>query len=243
MNKQLITRLLTGSLFLLAPVTQAQVRVNIGPQVALNRSTIRFKEPQYFPSSYRTGFEAGLVSTIAWGHFALQPAVLYAQKGYHVAGTYTYPDNTPPYSFATQADYRLNYLTIPLNFLYTQQPTGQGVQLFAGPYLSVLLGGHYEAQTTFLAASHSLFKEGKVVAGDVGGAFDEEAYSRRVDAGLQAGVGYRYGATVLQATYSLGLRNLASDTQLNPVATPTARDAYYNRAFQLSLAYLFGPKS
>jgi hypothetical protein len=243
MNKKLIIYLLAGSLLLLTTVTQAQVRFSIGPQVALTRATIHYQDPQYFPASYRTGFEAGLVSTIAWGHFALQPAVRYAQKGYHVAGTYTYPDNLPPYSFETQADYRLNYLTIPLNFLYTQQPTGQGVQVFAGPYLSVLVGGHYEAQTTYLNASHALVKEGRVVAGDVGGTVADEASSRRVDAGLQAGVGYRYGATLLQASYSLGLRNLASDTQLTPVATPNAQEAYYNRAFQLSFAYLFGPKS
>jgi predicted alpha-1,6-mannanase (GH76 family) len=117
------------------------------------------------------------------------------------------------------------------------------VQVFAGPYLSVLVGGHYESQATYLNASHALVKAGKVVAGEVGGTLDDKAYSRRVDAGLQAGIRYRYGATVVQASYSLGLRNLASDMQLNPVATPIAQNAYYNRAFQLSLAYLFGPKS
>jgi hypothetical protein len=105
MNKQLTICLLAGSLFLLTTVTQAQVRFSLGPQVTLHRATIHYQDPQYFPASYRTGFEAGVVSTIAWGHVALQPAVRYAQKGYHSVGTYTYPDNRPPYSFEAQADY------------------------------------------------------------------------------------------------------------------------------------------
>jgi hypothetical protein len=166
--------------------------------------------------------------------------VLFSQKGYHLEGTYISTGSQSPFSFDGKGDYRLNYLTIPLNFVYTQRTTGQRVQAFAGPYLSWLVGGHYEAQTTYVNNYLSISREGKVVAGDVYQITADNAYSRRFDAGLQAGLGYRYKAAVLQASYSLGLRNLASDVKLgfNSPTSPTA--AYYSRAFQVSLAYLFG---
>ena len=240
MTKQLTTSLLAGGLGLLTVSAQAQVRFSVGPQVGLNAATIHFTDPQTFPSSFRTGFAAGLLGNVCWGHFALQPAVLFSQKGYHLEGTYISTGSQSPFSFNGKGDYRLNYLTIPLNVLYAQRATGQGVQVFAGPYLSWLVGGHYEAQTTYVNSSLSIAREGKVVAGDVYQITDDNAYSQRLDSGLQAGLGYRYKAAVLQASYSLGLRNLASDVKLgaNSPASPTA--AYYNRAFQVSLAYLFG---
>jgi hypothetical protein len=240
MNRQLTTSLLASGLCLFTVAAQAQVRFSVGPKVGLNASTIHYTDPQTFPSSFRTGFEAGLLGNVSWGHFALQPAVLFSQKGYHLEGTYISPGSQSPFSFDGKVDYRLNYLTIPLNFLYTQRATGQGVQTFAGPYLSWLVGGHYEAQTTYVNNYLSISREGKVVAGDVYQITADNAYSRRLDMGLQAGLGYRYKAAVLQASYSLGLRNLASDVKLgvNSPASPTA--AYYSRAFQVSLAYLFG---
>lgn len=240
MNKQLTFLFLVSCLYLFTTSAQAQVRFSVGPKVALNASTVHYKESQAFPSSFRTGFEAGLLGNISWGHFALQPAVLYSQKGYHNAGSYTNPDGLPPYYFESESNTRLNYLTIPLNFLYTQRTTGQGVQVFAGPYLSWLVGGHYEGQTMFLNTPEPFYKEGKVVAGDVRPITDDNFYSRRLDAGLQAGLGYRYKAAVLQASYSLGLRNLASDVRISAASPATATAAYSNRAFQVSLAYLFG---
>jgi hypothetical protein len=231
---------LTGGLLLVAAAAQAQRNVSFGPLVGLQTSTVHYPEKQSFPSGYRAGVEAGLLATVSFGHFALQPAVRYSQKGYHIAGSVLYPANNP-YSLEGQVDYRLNYLSIPLNFLYTQRATGHGWQVLAGPYLSWLLGGHYESQSRYLSSTTTLSREGKVVAGDLEPTASTSVYSRRVDAGLQARVGYRYKAALLQLTYSCGLRNLAADFTF--AGTSQARPAYYNRAFQISLAYLVSPKS
>jgi hypothetical protein len=235
-----IPSFLTGGFLLVVSVVQAQSRFSIGPTVGMQASTIHYPEKQYFPSSYRAGVEAGLLATVTFGHFALQPAVRYSQKGYHIEGSFLYPANNP-YSLEGQADYRLNYLTIPLNFLYTQRATGQGWQVLAGPYLGLLLGGHYESQSRYLNSANTFSSEGKVVAGNLELPASTSAYSRQVDAGLQGGVGYRYKAALLQLTYNYGLRNLAADFTF--VGTRQARPAYYNRAFQVSVAYLFSPKS
>jgi len=68
---------------------------------------------------------------------------------------------------------------------------------------------------------------------------------RQMDFGLQAGAGYRYQGLLVQASYSLGLHDLAAAP---PSASLNARmytqpDHYYNRGFQVSMAYLFGAKS
>ncbi|RZJ87021.1 MAG: PorT family protein [Hymenobacter sp.] len=235
-----ITSFLTGGLLLVATVAPAQTRFSIGPTGGVQTATVHYPENQNFPSTYRPGLQAGLLATLTFGHFALQPAVLYSQKGYHSEGRVTYPD-PDPFSLEAQADYRLNYVTIPLHFLYTQRATGQGWHVLAGPYLGLLLGGHYKAQSRYLNSTHIYRAEGKVVAGDLEPTASSSAYSRRVDAGLQAGIGYRYKAALVQLTYSWGLRNVASDFTFG--GTAYARPAYYNRAVQVSLAYLFISKS
>ena len=66
MTRQLTTSLLVGGLYLLTVSAQAQVRFSVGPQVGLNASTIHFTDPQTFPSSFRTGFAAGLLANVSW---------------------------------------------------------------------------------------------------------------------------------------------------------------------------------
>ena len=68
-------------------------------------------------------------------------------------------------------------------------------------------------------------------------------YSRRIDAGCQAGLGYRFGSSLVRVSYSLGLLNLGVGSQVdygpNGVYSKEPPE-YYNQALQLSFAYLFG---
>jgi hypothetical protein len=66
-------------------------------------------------------------------------------------------------------------------------------------------------------------------------------YARRLDLGAQAGVGYQLGRALLQASYSLGLRNVAAPTTYfsNGVPTSSYSPKYCNRAVQVSVSYLF----
>ena len=63
---------------------------------------------------------------------------------------------------------------------------------------------------------------------------------------MQAGLGYRLGAALLQVSYSQGVNNggvsITVDTGASGSSTVT-NPTYRNRAFQLSLAYLLGPES
>jgi hypothetical protein len=249
--KQLLTAIAcVGCLLVKVSPAKAQLRYSIGPQVGLNIATARFIPDEFFqrtiPSStsYRSGWEAGLQVTVERAHLQGQLAVLFSQKGYELQGLrYDVVNSagvTPvPYEFTC----RLNYLTLPLNLAYTQHPNGQGFQVFTGPYLGLLLGGNY----TFSEPTATTYVQSGQISGGVhptnfNGFTDSQYYSQRVDAGLQAGLGYRMGAILLRATYSLGLRNLAPADFERWRFIGTGPD-YRSQVLQASIAYQFQRKS
>lgn len=224
---------------LLASAAHAQTTFRIGPRVGLNLATVHLPVNYGAPYTSRAGFEAGLTSSMQFGHFALQPSVLFSQKGYGSSGSLISIDT--PVTYDEQL--RLNYLTVPLNLAFTLGKEGQGLHVFAGPYVSLLLGGNYARQIHsgggYLGGpAFETEISGKVKPASIVSDSDTE-YSRRFDTGLQAGLGYRLGGFQLQAAYSLGLRNLA--TQYRGYDGRIYNDlAYYNRTWQVSLGYLVG---
>ncbi len=248
MKKSVTASLLAASLLLAATTAQAQATFRIGAKVGYNRSFAGFEYPNQdylkVTNSSRNGVEAGLVAQISFSdHFAVQPAVLYAQKGFgFVEDAYDAPYN---YTYKGEYSFRMNYLTLPLNLLYSSQPGSQGLQVFAGPYVGWLLGGEFISSQTGRYASGngpSQSNEGEVEAGDTYHNNPKEAYvSRGVDAGLQGGLGLGFaGGFQVQASYSQGLRNLGA--KYEPGLTTRTPPTYRNHAFQLSAAYLFSPK-
>ncbi|MDO7852300.1 porin family protein [Hymenobacter convexus] len=232
--------LLAGLPVLLASRAQAQTSFSIGPRVGLNVATYHFPvKPIIGTIGYRPGFEAGLAANLGRGHFALQAAALYSQKGFTQRYTADYRTSNNVSMGTVDAEFRnrLHYLTIPLSFAYTQGSDGQGAQVFAGPYLGVLLGGRYETTETPRDGSEPLTYGGAITPIS-GTAADFAYHAQRFDVGLQAGLGYRYRSLLLQANYSLSLRSLAVGYSYNGVTS--SNPVHYNRAFQGSLTYLFG---
>jgi hypothetical protein len=132
----LIPYLLAGS-FLLVGTTQAQARFSFGPQVGASLAKARFVADEYRASTtHRWGFEAGLMGNLQLGRFALQPSVLFSQKGYRSTGSIWLFEGGGNYT----ETFCLNYLTLPLHVAFTLGQGGQGVQVFAGSYVSMLVG-------------------------------------------------------------------------------------------------------
>lgn len=240
--------LVAGGL-LLAGTAQAQATFSIGPRVGFNAATTHFADDEQGRSfSLRPGIEAGLMGNLQMGHFAFQPGVLFSQKGYNTTSSAFGLTVYGPARY--EETVRLNYLTVPLNLAFTLRSDGQGLQAFAGPYAGMLVGGKYTRRFYYtnppagpspiggpLESEYSVpVKAGSTFADN------EYKYAQRFDAGLQAGVGYRLGGLLVQANYSLGLRNLASTYQGYDGAL-YEMPAYYNRSWQVSLSYLVGPKS
>ncbi|GAB3317928.1 outer membrane beta-barrel protein [Hymenobacter humi] len=179
-------------------------------------------------------WQAGAVLEVAFNKFALQPALLFSQKGerFHTSGYINGFVGTS--GFDTESTNRYNWLEMPLNAVYTVR----GFQVFAGPYLAVAVGGRQKGTTTrfspFVRSAPENFTQ-EIEYGS-------QSTNRRVDAGVNMGIGYRRGATQVQLGYGLGLRNLH---QINPYQTydlahDFPADAAYNRVVQLTGTYFFG---
>lgn len=226
-----------------------QLRVAVGPQVGLNAATAENKSPD---RTYNTEFAwrgaAGGTVNVGWQHWAGQASVLYAQKGFRVDDKYSDPGPGVRITrLHAQETFRLNYLTLPVNLAYTQQTNGQGMQVFAGGYVSRLLSGDYEfdyqgeLQTTSSTIPYRSKGDRDVQAAKQAPAPDASnqalMYSRPWDFGAQVGVGYQWARLLVQLSYSRGLKNLASlqtDLYGNTVEMPS----YKLRTVQLSAAYL-----
>ena len=246
--------LLLATLLLPALAAHAQTKVCVGPRLGLNLSSAPFKDTnRSYATTARAGLEVGLVGSVDFGHFAVQPSFLYSQKGFNISDSYTTTVNATQSTTVTTLDeqYRLNYFTVPLNLIYSQGSNGQGFQGFAGPYVGWLLGGTYrhdDRDVTTTAGgtprSSTTREEGDVGTGNyyTTNLADNKFYSRSFDAGLQFGLGYRRGGVLFQAGYSLGLRNLGADYKINygQFGTKTAAGpTYQSRVLQFSLTYLF----
>jgi hypothetical protein len=229
-SSALRTLLLTGSLALAGREVFAQTTFSIGPQVGLNASYASYEYVDY-ETRIRHGIEAGVLGSLQMGYVALQPALLFSQKGYRLT------TGTALSTSHFEDIYRLNYITLPVKCVVSPRKDGQGVQLLAGAYLALLVGGNY--QRNFINGNSTKVTTGRIVPNQSPLAFDEYS-SQRLDAGLIVGVGYRYKKLQLQANYTWGGVNLAV-----PYTTlgTHANASNYSRGWQASLAYLFGPKS
>ena len=241
---------------LLTATAQAQVRVSIGPRLGLNLAGAPYADDfraVAYRTTTRTGLEAGLLATVGRGHWAVQPALVFSQKGFVIDDDNTTSSNGQVNRVVTNNAYRFNYLTLPLNLAYAQGADGQGLQVFAGAYAGLLLGGSYRSDVSYSyrtptsAGGGAVHRAGPVAGGDYyasSGTSDPAFYSRRFDAGLQGGLGYCRGRALLQIGYSLGLRNLGAAYRYGsgPTAQVAPGPSYRNRAFQAALTYLFASK-
>jgi hypothetical protein len=225
-----MNRLITNSLFinslLVATAARAQVIFSVGPQAGLTVAGSSNNDRTNTTVNYRAGFEAGVQSIVQIGQVAVQPSLRFSQKGLY--------ERTGSGLYSRYTNYRLNYLTLPINVAYSLRPDGQGLQVFAGPYAGLLLGGNYQRTSTDRSAGGgSWSSEGDIKPGEryyipAPGTTYLAELCHRFDVGVQAGLGYRFGPFLAQADFSFGLRDLG------PYLDP-----YHNRTAQVSLAYLF----
>lgn len=240
----------TLSLLSFAATAQAQVRFDIGPVGTYTLSTGDFQSSDRFTTfstGYHSDFALGALAEIGLGHFAIQPGVQFVRKGFSQHAVYGL--SVQAQDLTRDGYTRLNYLNFPVNLAYTPRANGQGFQVVAGVYLSTLLGGdsNYSSGYKTTNATFGQTENGNVVASD-SYPFRPTTYDyylRQVDFGLQGGVGYRYQGLLVQASYQVGLRNLAAAP---PSASLNARiytqpDHFYNHGFQFSVAYFFGSNS
>lgn len=200
----------TGLFLLGAFAAQAQTAFSIGPLAGLTVAGANESASPDITITYRTGFEAGVQSVLQLGHVAVQPSLRFTQKGLH----YHYGSGL----YNSDTDYRLNYLTLPLNVAYSLRPDGQGLHVFAGPYLGLFLAGNYQERVVDrsgggggISTSTGDIKPGDVYEVPPVGTTYYPLRCHRFDGGVQTGLGYRYGKLLVQASFGFGLRDLGPE--------------------------------
>ncbi|RTQ49153.1 PorT family protein [Hymenobacter gummosus] len=243
--------LLCAGLLLAAGTAQAQVYLSAGPTVGYSYTSFDNGADNIYlhgPTFQQHGLwrpQGGLTFNARLGHFALQPSVLFVQKGneshYTAEGRY----QGQVYYRRFEQSTKINYLEIPLNLVASLGREGRGLQVLAGPYLAVTLSGKEHtrdfpdgpAPTSTNPELNPSATHEATWDYTVGKPENNQGYSpalRRTDWGGNAGLGYALGRWQLQATYSRSLRG-------KPSPTPNPTYAYLpHRTYQLRLSYLLG---
>ena len=241
---------LLAALVLSTATATAQTTFKLGVRGGANRAltTVAPGSNLSGPNTYERSadknaiyaWQAGLVLDAAWGNFAVQPALVFSQKGEKFNTSVFYNGGGGGFAASISSTNRYNWLELPVNFVYTLHGD-HGLQVFAGPYVAMGVGGR-QTGTSYLAApniSYAPYEFDRRVT------YDTDANNLRFDAGLNFGLGYRQGPVQVQAGFGLGLVNLHRDiSNIDPGFSPfTAynfyNDAAYNRVAQLTGTYFF----
>ncbi|GAB2769458.1 hypothetical protein HNQ93_000331 [Hymenobacter luteus] len=228
---------------LMAGAQFAQAQVTIGPRVGLNLATVS-------GDTEFDGFEAdpkmilapqvGVTLNAQFGNLALQPSLLFSQKGFKVEEEISGVEDGEVYSASVKGNMRLNYLEIPVNLVYNTSGEEGGFQIFAGPYVGIGLGGKAKTEVDFSGggSSFNVSESTNVKFANQDDANSDQQFVRQPDFGANFGLGYKAGPFQVQAGYSLGLSNLIPDSADG--SEPEAK--LRNRVVQVSLNYFFGGK-
>lgn len=241
--------LLAGALLLSAATASAQATFRLGVRGGANRALTTVaaasNSPSTLPFSYSAdksaiyAWQAGLVAEWAWGKFALQPGLQFSQKG-EKFNTNATLDGIANSRYQITSVNHYNWLELPLNFVYTLH-SDYGLQLFAGPYVALAVGGRKQG-TTYPYYGPAV--DGLPFDFDNQIDYGTHTNNRRIDVGVNFGIGYRQGPLQVQLGYGLGLRNLhqGGSRSIDPTFFPSHDfdgDAAYNRVAQLTGTYFF----
>ncbi|HET9506175.1 MAG TPA: porin family protein [Hymenobacter sp.] len=234
-----LATLLAASLLLSAATASAQTSFHIGGRGGLNQAQlVTHGASNDYPSrtsdaSALYAWQAGITLEARRGNFAVQPALLFSQKGSRFSTVNTIVGFAGTDTWKSTGTNRYNWVELPLHVVYTQHGD-HGLQLFAGPYVALAVGGHQQGNTTHYSWTGAT--DDKPI--DQKHSYNSLSDGKRVDAGLNFGVGYRQGPLQVQLSYGLGLRNLRDLTQ-RVDSESGSYDAAYNRVAQLTGTYFF----
>ena len=234
--------LLLFTVLLSAASVAAQPTFRLGLRGGLNRATSTVEpastspSSQYYYSASKSAiyaWQAGAVLEVAFRRFALQPALVFSQKGEQFDAVTSISGVAGMSGTAMSTVNRYNWLELPVNVVYTLH----GFQVFAGPYVALGVGGRQRGTIS----GFSPFARFAPQSIDEKAAYGPDSNNRRLDAGVNFGIGYRRGPVQVQLGYGLGLRNLhqGSADQAYDYGHNFNQDAAYNRVVQLTGTYFF----
>lgn len=184
-------KLLLITLVLISLNTYAQ-KMRIGFTTGVSVSNYQSKvDGEKGSGNAKAGFTAGLLLDVAVGkHFSFQPALHFIQKGTK--------DEQTVLGTTVKVKINVNYIEVPLNFLYNSR--GKSVNYFigAGPSIAFALNGKYK----FSDGSSSLNETLKFGSSD-------EDFMKPLDLGANFVTGFSLpNGIMFSVNYNAGLNNL-----------------------------------
>ena len=233
-----LTMLLSAATALAQPIFRLGLRGGLNQASSTVEPSRTYASSAYYYSASKSAlyaWQAGAVLEVAFRRFALQPALVFSQKGEQFDAATSMSGVAGVSSTEISTINRFNWVELPVNVVYTLH----GFQAFAGPYVALGVGGRQRGtgKNTYpvgISGFQSYDFDGKIHYG-------ADTENRRLDAGVNFGLGYRKGPLQVQLGYGLGLRNLH---QIDPDYTVDSihnfwEDAAYNRVAQLTATYFF----
>ena len=240
---------------------QAQTKMSTGVRLGGNLTKFSYSgvDQGLDGTNNITGLQVGGTLNFDFGTVAFQPSLIFTQKGSELHSSQRLDDRGYKTTVSAVVKPSVNFLELPLNVVYTQGGD-HGFQLFAGPYVALGVGGGgtYKVDINTNDPSFTDFNGSypgslKVEFGDRQNANSNlnngpstgtlaapslTLTVKRLDFGLNAGVGYRIGPVQAQLGYGLGLVNFVpKDTNGNDTGSKG-----YHRSLQLNATYFFGSK-
>lgn len=163
----------------------------------------------------KTGFTIGGYANIPLAeNISLEPGISYSQKGYGMRGDIKI-DALKFLGVNARANVESHYIDVPLTVNVT---VAKGLQIFAGPQVSLLAKTNVHVKTSMLGIS--LYNK----------RLDITDNFNRIDAGIKGGVGYQFNNGFnIKAAYEHGLTRLDNNNNFNA----------YNRAVKLTVGFAF----
>ncbi|GAB3834330.1 hypothetical protein GCM10028821_28620 [Hymenobacter jeollabukensis] len=222
--------LLSAALFPAA--AQAQAQFTFGPRVGAGLSTLKLAAP--LPAGARVrplpAYQLGVMTQLRYHSVAVQSGLLYSTRGSQASSKYSFTAGQRTVEASSSSRVRYTYLEVPLHLAYSPA-AARGLQVFAGPYGSVGVGGRQHAEfQQFDEQGNYLGTQVNDSPVSYAGIIFQTSGPRTFDYGLNAGLGYERGRWLAQAQYSWGLSNLYA-------ATKTDELRQYHRAASVTLTY------
>ncbi|HVI47296.1 MAG TPA: porin family protein [Chitinophaga sp.] len=173
--------------------TYAQVR--LGVKAGFSNAGMKFESNEYVQR--KSGWHAGVVADIAVAkNFSLQPQLLFSAKGYRSKELVSPAGVTVLPSVTT----KLNYLELPVNFLYKPQVGSGRLFVGAGPYIAMGISGNAKGDKTETVKVKFDGKENEN---------DGKLHAKRIDAGANFLAGYELKSGLFfSVNYSLGMSDV-----------------------------------
>jgi len=191
--------------------------VEFGVKAGLNLATIAVDDVD--ENNFKAGFHAGLSAKFPLSEsFALQPEVLFTQKGAKTV----YDTDFLGFDVADgETTYNLNYIDIPVYAVYNFT---ENFNLHLGPYLGILVSANAETQAEVL----------EFINVDDSDELNEDRFNT-ITYGLTGGLGFDLGMLSIGANYNLGLAPVAEE---DDIAEELIGDAT-NNVIQIYIGIIF----